>query len=66
MRTHCPNCENRLTPARLCEFGNMAFLECDPCRIIWEYISREEYVKKLKGISRETKQRRSKKMPALA
>lgn len=58
--TRCPSCKGKLTPSRLCEFGAMVFIECVSCQIIWDYTTREEYIKKLSAkISRETKQYRS-------
>jgi hypothetical protein len=37
----CPNCEKKLTPSLIDDFGTMIFMECVSCKVIWDYVSRK-------------------------
>ena len=34
----CLSCGGKLTKSKVDDFGDMVFVECKPCRVIWDYV----------------------------
>lgn len=39
---NCLSCGKKLTKSKVSDFGNMLFVECKPCKVIWDYIGPTE------------------------